>query len=278
MDGNPKFAQLYFFDSEHELENRLQHVSSLKPEILEQLQSCLHRVNPYIKDIKVALEVVKDAPECRLILSNNVKLQPKEAHPRTYNLPTGSEVAVLLPGDQLGDLDVVLQNRCGNLQRINAVHRSYDALHYVLLLPTGQDGFKPGISMQKGNEKVSIMQFYAFQLQVRKNSFNILLRGHRLTQQYITDQYAKVERARLTWAHLNQKTIKAEKYRGLLDAYDNGDIAAAGKRFILPPSITYSPRWYVERYQDGMTIVKHTVKPDIFVTFTCNPKWPEITK
>ena len=108
VDGNPKFAQLYFFDSEHELENRLQHVSSLKPEILEQLQSCLHRVNPYIKDIKVALEVVKDAPECRLILSNNVKLQPKEAHPRTYNLPTGSEVAVLLPGDQLGDLDVVL--------------------------------------------------------------------------------------------------------------------------------------------------------------------------
>ena len=166
MDGNPKFAQLYFFDSEHELENRLQHVSSLKPEILEQLQSCLHRVNPYIKDIKVALEVVKDAPECRLILSNNVKLQPKEAHPRTYNLPTGSEVAVLLPGDQLGDLDVFLQTRCGNLQRINAVHRSYDALHYVLLLPTGQDGFKPGIPMQKGNEKGSIMQFYTFQLQV----------------------------------------------------------------------------------------------------------------
>ena len=59
-------------------------------------------MKPYIKDIKVALEVVKDATECRLILSNNVKLQPKEAHPRNYNLPiyglqptTGFEVAVL---------------------------------------------------------------------------------------------------------------------------------------------------------------------------------------
>ena len=278
VDGDPKFAQIYFFDSDHELENRLQKNDSLNPEILATLQECLHQVNPYIKDIKAALEIVKDDPECRLVLKNDLKLKPKESHTRSYNLPSGSEVAVLLPGDQLGDLDVVLQTRGGELQRINSVHRSYDPLHYVLLLPFGQDGFKPGLSMQKGGGKVSVMQFYAYRLQVRKNSYNILLKGHRLTQQYITDQFAKVERARLTWAHLNQKTIKAEKYRGLLDAYDNGDIASAGKRFILPPSISYSPRWYVERYQDGMSIVKHTGKPDLFVTFTCNPKWPEITQ
>ena len=188
----------------------------------------------------------------------------------------GSEVAVLLPGDQVGDLDVVLQTRGGNLQRINAVHRSYDPLHYVLLLPSGQDGFKPGIPMQHGNAKVSVMQFYAYHLQIRSDNFNMLLKGHRLTQQYITDQYAKVERARFNWAHLNQKTIKAEKYKRLLDAHDNGDISAAGKRVILPPTISYSPRWYTERYQDAMTIVRHTGKPDLFITFTCNPKWPEI--
>ena len=275
-EGPPKFAQIYFYDSDHELSNRLHHVENLNEDIIAKLQTCLHEYNPYIIDIKAAIEIAENVPECKLVLSADSKHKPKQSHPRTYNLPVGSEVAVLLPGEKLGDLDVILSTRGGGLQRINSVHRSYDPLHYVLLLPTGQDGFKPGIPMQRGNGKVSVMQFYAYHLQVRSDSFNILLKGHRLTQQYITDQFAKVERARMNWAHLNQKTIKAEKYKGLLDAHDNGDIASAGKRVILPPSISYSPRWYTERYQDAMTIVRHAGKPDLFVTFTCNPKWPEI--
>ncbi len=31
-------------------------------------------------------------------------------------------------------------------------------------------------------------------------------------------------------------------------------------------------------YQDGMAIVRKLGKADLFVTFTCNPKWPEIQK
>ena len=27
-----------------------------------------------------------------------------------------------------------------------------------------------------------------------------------------------------------------------------------------------------------MAIVRHYGKPDLFITFTCNPQWPEITK
>ena len=29
-------------------------------------------------------------------------------------------------------------------------------------------------------------------------------------------------------------------------------------------------------YQDGMAIVRVFGKPDLFITITCNPKWPEI--
>ena len=31
-----------------------------------------------------------------------------------------------------------------------------------------------------------------------------------------------------------------------------------------------------QNYQDAMTIVRHFGKPDLFITFTCNPNWPEI--
>ena len=61
----------------------------------------------------------------------------------------------------------------------------------------------------------------------------------------------------------------------MIDAHDNGDINEAGKTIVLPPTITGSPRWYVERYQDAMAIVRNAGKPDLFITMTCNTNWPE---
>jgi hypothetical protein len=29
-------------------------------------------------------------------------------------------------------------------------------------------------------------------------------------------------------------------------------------------------------FQDAMAIVRHLGKPDLFITITCNPDWPEI--
>ncbi|CAN6907960.1 unnamed protein product [Brassica oleracea] len=51
-----------------------------------------------------------------------------------------------------------------------------------------------------------------------------------------------------------------------------------GSRFILPASFTGGPRYMKNMYLDAMTICKHFGFPDLFITFTCNPKWPEITK
>ena len=33
-----------------------------------------------------------------------------------------------------------------------------------------------------------------------------------------------------------------------------------------------------QMYQDAMAIVRRYGKPDLFITFTCNPKWPDIEK
>lgn len=38
------------------------------------------------------------------------------------------------------------------------------------------------------------------------------------------------------------------------------------------------PRHLQQVYQDGMAIVRKLGKADLFITFTCNPKWPEITE
>lgn len=51
-----------------------------------------------------------------------------------------------------------------------------------------------------------------------------------------------------------------------------------GISIILPSSHTGSPRYRVQNYQDAMAICRWAGYPDIFLTFTCNPKWPEINQ
>ncbi|CAB3250344.1 unnamed protein product [Arctia plantaginis] len=49
-----------------------------------------------------------------------------------------------------------------------------------------------------------------------------------------------------------------------------------GNAFILPSSYIGSPRNMQEYIQDAMTYVRHYGRPDLFITFTCNPNWEEI--
>ena len=50
-----------------------------------------------------------------------------------------------------------------------------------------------------------------------------------------------------------------------------------GRTVILLSSYTNSPRQMFQLYQDAMTIVRKYGKPDLFITFTCNPLWDDIT-
>ncbi|XP_078521565.1 uncharacterized protein LOC144790723 [Lissotriton helveticus] len=45
---------------------------------------------------------------------------------------------------------------------------------------------------------------------------------------------------------------------------------------ILPATFTGSPRYMHEKTQDAMTYVRHYGRPDLFLTFTCNPDWQDI--
>ena len=50
----PRFAQLYFFDTDHELDNRLHHVSNVDKNVLEMLQNMMHCCNPYAHAFRLA--------------------------------------------------------------------------------------------------------------------------------------------------------------------------------------------------------------------------------
>lgn len=67
-------------------------------------------------------------------------------------------------------------------------------------------------------------------------------------------------------------------YQGIVDASLHGtDLSEVGNISILPSSFKGSPQEMWQLYQDAMAIVQYCTKPDLFITMTCNPNWPDIT-
>lgn len=46
----------------------------------------------------------------------------------------------------------------------------------------------------------------------------------------------------------------------------------------MPGSFTESPRYYYQNYQDCVALCRRFGCPDLFITYTCNAAWPEITE
>ena len=61
------------------------------------------------------------------------------------------------------------------------------------------------------------------------------------------------------------------------NTHEPAPVPVPGKPIILPASYTGSPRHLHQCYLDAMALVQHCgSKPDLFVTFTANPNWPEV--
>jgi hypothetical protein len=132
---------------------------------------------------------------------------------------------------------------------------------------------------QTPGSKVTLLQFYSYHLACRAQ-FSPLHYGGKLFQQYIVDAYVKTEASRLDYIQKNQKALRVDLYQGLLDHILSQSIEqhlTPGKVVILPSSFHGSPRNMQQNYQDAMSLVCKFGKPDLFLTFTCNPHWPAIT-
>jgi helitron helicase-like protein len=110
---------------------------------------------------------------------------------------------------------------------------------------------------------------------VRVGSVNHILRCRQLFHQFIVDIYAKIESERLFYVRFNQKKLRVDKCIHLTDTIVN-DGNNLGQLDILPSTFTRCPRRMYEYTKDAMTYVRKYGRPDLFITFTCNPKREEM--
>ncbi|XP_063936287.1 uncharacterized protein LOC108226331 [Daucus carota subsp. sativus] len=246
-------------------------------EIVSQISRMLDEKNHLVESFRKARDRYKNGPET----SFQLRIPGNRAQDgRQYDMPTSSEIGGLIVGDidkKNYKRDVIVHHKTRGPEQISDLHPSYMAMTYPLIHPYGEDGYRLGITLRDG-KNLTMCQYYCFRLQQRLNEGHTLLRSGRLLQQYIVDCYMTIEEERFRWIRLNQNKLRSDLYSGLMDAVHRGDsnCSRVGKSIILPSSHTGAPRYRVQNYQDAMAICKWAGYPDLFITFTCNPKWPEI--
>ncbi|CAH1414732.1 unnamed protein product [Lactuca virosa] len=256
-------------------------------QIIEFLKVMLDSNNALVKSYRMVRDNLHENPGANLKLR---LIGKREQDGRTYNLPTSSEVAALIVGDICDSIekrDIIVETSSGLLKRISELHLSYLALQYPLLFPYGDDGYRVdilhrGITSSSNSKRptCTMREFFAYRIQDRDQSFSLLLNAKRLFQQFLVDGYTMIESERLFFIRKQQKILRCESYENLRNYQARGstDISNVGQRVILPSSFTGGARYMMQNYLDAMSLCKWFGYPDFFITFTCNPKWPEVQR
>jgi hypothetical protein len=166
--SRPRYLQLYIYDTDHELQNRMRENSILNQAVVYKLQKLLHQCNPFVIMFRqLALE--PNIEECRLLIKERPSNQPQ------YNLPSASQVAAIVIGG--GDEDTIERGRdinvinCdGKLTKVQETMGYYDPLQYPILLPFRTYGWDIETKTNVG-KNVTCREYYSYVLQVHAELF-----------------------------------------------------------------------------------------------------------
>lgn len=89
-----------------------------------------------------------------------------------------------------------------------------------------------------------------------------------------------MESQRLNYIRKHQKKLRVSNNCNLsgLEHSKNNEGSDKGKRVVLPSTYVGSRRFMDKLYFIGMAICSQLGFPDLFITFTCNPIWPELKR
>jgi hypothetical protein len=300
----PQYAQLYVLDSTQATGIRQKHPANERcyPRILDQIDRFFRQHNRIARSYQMMREVEAQAARQAVQAGDRIPVvslvfrRDRQSDQRRYNAPTSNEVAMVFVNEDgeppfERDIRIYPRNPADPNQRfvnINILSPNLDPMSYAIMFPYGEPGWQPnweceayeGAVLNRVRTKVSMLQFKAAQTAIR-DDFNPIMSAGKLTQQWLVDSYLQVEANNLNFIRLNQQVLRAECYQGLADHVanlaQNANIVA-GVAVILPSSFEGSPRNMRERCNDAMSIFAKFSAPDLFITFTVNHNWPEISE
>nr|CAD2195894.1 unnamed protein product [Meloidogyne enterolobii] len=290
-DEIPTNGQLYFLDSEEASDIREKINKECDPNIINYIERYIRENNKFVNSFQLMKDVYEkqekicrdqgiSMPEVRLLFSLKENFDK-----RRYNIPQSNEVCAILVCDANDDFPlaniVVYPKGEKKLKNIYPLDKCVEPMSYPLLYPKSSFRFSFNLQDSKG-KNISLCDFVKFFLFVRDNEkFVPHFFAQKLFQQWVVDQAARIEWNRLEYIRTHQNELCSSSYLNVEDFLKSKAIkigAEIQKKVILPSTFTGGPRSMHEHFMDAMSIVNETGKPDLFITFTCNPNDPDILK
>lgn len=142
----------------------------------------------------------------------------------------------------------------------------YEPLQYPLLFPHGTMGWGESMhSVLKWTQR----EYYKARL-LTEPRFQFF---GRLGCEYICDMFSRMEDQRLQYIRQGKRQ-EALDFSGEAAADPDDDDSV--EAFNLPASFTGSSQYLSNNVADSLALARQRGKPDMMVTATCNPNWPEI--
>jgi hypothetical protein len=267
---HPAFAQIYVLDVEQAAERRMEVMggreASVRSHHLTLLHSLLLLHNPRVQQFVQAAH--SDVPHLVWRCSDDISA-----------MQIGTMIAE--PGEKR---DIVVRRHSdGQLQFLHDGHPLYHPLAYPLLFPLGTSGWHENLEVTSADysqcRKVSLTEWGRYYMMHRDQPTH-WQKCERLAAEFYCDIWAQVESRN---AQFHRSPKQQAKYRGCRVAAFEDQLSSGvpasdiGQPVIrLPSSFVGSARFYQQLYLDAMALPKKFGKPDLFITMTCNPHWPEI--
>ncbi|KAH7715969.1 Protein Y46B2A.2 [Aphelenchoides avenae] len=300
VEEERSYGQLYIVDTAEAVKHRIEDPRNedMDWELAALLDEELRRLNPSVGAYLMAAELLEESRAFReqqlrsanptlTVPPNELQIlfNPRDgSDPRNYDLPKANEVAALFTTDADGlvpEAYITVHERGKDIRRIRYIDPMLEPAAFPVIYPAGCKGYTLGIPLQAPDGKrkdASRREYCCWRMAVREGQFNPLHHCGRLFQEWAVSMFAFMEGDRMNFYRLHQKELKADSYnlQHFLEGLEFDGDPTIGKAIILPATYPGSPRCWTNQFEDAMAIVRYYGRPDIFLTMTCNPSWPEV--
>ncbi|XP_049388457.1 uncharacterized protein LOC125852811 [Solanum stenotomum] len=280
-NNRPRYFQLYFYDTDHELANRMTALqdANLSEEVMTKLRNIMEG-NPYAKFFS-RLKEHTNLQNLQVRIAANASLDQ-----RVYNKPSVDQVATIwVDGNNpntLFERDIAVHEHSGKEKQVgtkeykNVENRSTTAKHLQIRASNRQD-YHPQLLWGCWPMKHKL---YDVKQKAVFHVGSTIVIDYKYERQFVVDIYIKIETTRLEYYRFEQSNYRREILERIVDSVSAGECRGdkVGQMVLLPGSFIGGPRDMRRRYMDAMALVQEFGRPDVFITMTCNPDWVEISE
>ena len=271
-DGHsPSWGQIFTLDAVEATNLRMETTrctAQLRPAVLTELHNLLRQHNQWVTEFVAAST---DDTAADLSWSSD-----------DVSMRSGIVAVRAAPGVR----NIVVRRQSANLSHICERHPLYFPLAYVLLWPAGGIGYSEAMTRMDPLTGTIIgkmhMLEWARYLIMRRSMTSLIHLCGKLTLEFLCDVWSSVEGQNLNYLSTGrvQSHFRASRFCTLMDQMhaDRGNLNRLGAPVLLPASFTGSPRWYHALYHDALALPAAFHLPDLFITVTFNPEWPELAR